>query len=95
MSLNIAEAGSVQGTETVDIAVRMKVINPLMSTGPASSARVRERSTGGLKLLTSRPAMVGALVQVLMQGKVVMGEVRHCSSAGAEFQLGIRIVESF
>jgi hypothetical protein len=84
-----------QPREEVDIAVRVKVINPLMSTGPASSARVRDRSAGGLKLLTSRPALVGALVQVLMPGKIVLGEVRYCSPAGAEFHLGVRIVESF
>ena len=108
MNFHIAETDRVQGIEGwsgqerrkqpregVDIPVRIKVINPLMSTGPASSARVRDRSAGGMKLLTSRPAMVGALIQVLMQGKIVMGEVRHCSSAGAEFHLGVRIVESF
>jgi len=108
MNLNIAEAAHVQGTErwpgqerrtqpreSVDIAVRMKIINPIMSTGPASPARVRDHSAGGLKLLTSRPAMVGALVQVLMPGTILMGEVRHCSAAGAEFHLGVRIVESF
>jgi hypothetical protein len=98
----------VQGTETwqgqerrkqpreeVDIAARVKIINPLMSTGPASAARVRDRSAGGVKLLTSRPALVGALVQVLINGKFVLGEVRHCSPIGAEFHLGLRIVESF
>jgi hypothetical protein len=108
MHTDLAVVKRDQGTETwrvderrkeprepVDIAARLKVINPLMSSGPASPARVRDRSAGGLKVLTSHPALVGALVQVMMNGKFVLGEVRHCSPAGAEFHLGVRIVESF
>ena len=78
----------------VNTSARVKVLNPLSSAGPASAARVYNRSSVGLRLTVPRQIFAGALVQILIPGEVILGEVRYCSPAGAEFDIGVRIVES-
>jgi hypothetical protein len=83
-----------QPRENVDSAARVKVINPLMSTDPAAAARVLNRSASGLKVKVPCSVFVGALIQVRMPGEILLGEVRYCVSNGAEFDIGVRLVES-
>jgi hypothetical protein len=79
----------------VDSAARVKVIDPIMSTGPAAVARVLNRSAGGLKVKVPGSVFVGALVQILMPGEILLGEVRYCLANGADFDIGVRVVESW
>lgn len=81
--------------EKVDIAARVRVLNPLLSTGPAALVHVQNRSDGGLKLSVPRQILVGSLVQVLMPGEILLGEVRSCSPSEDQYDIGIKIIESF
>lgn len=81
--------------EKVDIAARVRVLNPLLSTGPAALVHVQNRSDGGLKLSVPRQILVGSLVQVLMPGEILLGEVRSCSPSEDQYDIGVKIIESF
>lgn len=81
--------------ENVDIAARVRVLNPLLSTGPASLVYVQNRSDGGLRLSVPRQILVGSLVQVLMPGEILLGEVRSCSPTDDQYEIGVKIIESF
>jgi hypothetical protein len=77
----------------VDIAARLKCLNPLLSTGPSSHARIVEISYHGMKFRVTRELPVGGLVQIIVSGKILMGTVRHAQRAGSEFEIGIRLTE--
>jgi hypothetical protein len=78
-----------------DIAARVKLIDPLVSLSPSAPARVLNRSADGLKIRVARPVLVGALVHVRMAGQIFGGEVRYCMSNGTEFDIGVRIVQTY
>ena len=77
----------------VDIAARMKSLNPLTSTGPSSRVRIIELSYHGMKIRVPREMMPGGLVQVIVTDKVLMGTVRHARRCGTEFEVGVRLTE--
>jgi hypothetical protein len=77
----------------VDIAARMKSINPLTSTGPSSRVRIIEISYHGMKLRVPREMLPGGLVQIIVGDKILMENVRHTRTAGADFEVGIRLTE--
>ena len=77
----------------VDIAARLKSLNPLISTGPSSHVRITEISHHGMKLRVGDELFPGGLVQVIVSGKIVMGTVRHAQRKGTEFDVGIRLAE--
>lgn len=81
--------------EKVDIAARVRVLNPLLSTGPAALVHVEDRSDGGLRLSVPRQILVGSLVQVLMPGEILLCEVRSCSPTEDQYEIGVKIIESF
>jgi hypothetical protein len=69
------------------IAARIKVINPLMSTGPSTAARVLSLSDTCLKLLVSRAILAGSMIQLRISKRVVFGRVRCCIASGNEFEI--------
>jgi hypothetical protein len=77
----------------VDIAARLKCINPLMSCGPSGVVRIVELSYHGMKVRMGRELMPGVLVQIIVSGKVLMGTVRHAHRKGTEFETGVRLTE--
>jgi hypothetical protein len=77
----------------VDIAARMKSLNPLTSTGPSSRVRIVEISYHGMKLRVHREMLPGGLVQIIVGDQIVMGTVRHARHSGADFEVGIRLTE--
>ena len=77
----------------VDIAARMKSLNPLTSSGPSTRARIIEISYHGMKLRVHREMLPGGLVQVIVGDKILMGTVRHARCLGSEFEVGIRLTE--
>jgi hypothetical protein len=77
----------------VDIAARMKSLNPLTSTGPSTRVRIVEISYHGMKLRVHREMMPGGLVQIIVGDRILMGTVRHARPLGADFVVGIRLTE--
>jgi hypothetical protein len=77
----------------VDIAARMKSINPLTSTGPSTRVRIIEISYHGMKLRVHREMLPGGLVQIIVGDRILMGKVRHARPVGADFEVGIRLTE--
>jgi hypothetical protein len=74
---------------------RMKVINPLTSTGPSVRALVVNESASELIVRFPRAVFAGALVQVRTQGKIVFGEARRCTSKGSEYEIYIEKKELY
>lgn len=77
----------------VDIAARMKSLNPLTSTGPSSRVRIVEISYHGMKFRAHRELLPGGLVQIIVEDRILMGTVRHARRCGADFEVGIRLIE--
>jgi hypothetical protein len=77
----------------VDIAARMKSLNPLTSTGPSSKVRIVEISYHGMKLRVHREMLPGGLVQIIVGERILMGKVRHTRPCGNDFEVGIRLTE--
>jgi hypothetical protein len=57
--------------------------------------RIIDLSRNGLKVRTPQPVDPGSIVQVRIREAVVLGEVRYCVAAGAEFDAGIHIQDVF
>jgi hypothetical protein len=53
--------------------------------------RITDVSRNGLKLRTPQFVDRGAIAQIRVQEAIVLGEVRYCIAAGAEFNAGIQI----
>jgi hypothetical protein len=78
----------------VDVHARMKSLNPVTSTGPATAARIVEISRGGLKLRVGERFMIGASVQIVAERRIFSGKVRHCQSIDGDFHIGIQLAEA-
>ncbi len=68
---------------------RMKVVDPLTSTGPSLRALVVYESASALIVRFPRVVFVGALVQVRTEGRIVFGKARGCTSNGSEYEINI------
>lgn len=73
---------------------RVKMLHPLISTGPSIHARILNRSASGVKLQVPHSVLVGALVLIRLPDTVVFGKVRYCISAGTEFQVGVYLKDN-
>lgn len=71
----------------------VRLLNPHASA--RLSATVMDISRGGLKLRLDRSLMPGTLVQIRLGEKVLLGEIRHCTPVGEEFQAGVRLQDVF
>jgi hypothetical protein len=81
------ERRSEPRTQT-NLPARLKVVDPLTSSGPSISVRV-------LGLKVPHCIYTGALVQVHLMDRVFFAEVRYCISVETEFQIGVRVKEIF
>jgi len=79
---------------TFDTPAKVKLLDPVTSTSPAAHCRVLDISWHGMRLLAQRFVCAGALVQVRMSDRVVLGEVRYCDQEGDDFYVGVRLVET-
>jgi anti-sigma factor RsiW len=79
----------------VDQAASFKLLDPVTSSSPPHQARVIETSVSGMKLRVKRSMLPRTLIQVRMQDKIVLGVVKYCTEDGAEFQVGVRLVDDF
>ncbi len=79
---------------TFDTPAKVKLLDPVTSTDPASQCRVLDISWHGLRLRASRFVCAGSLVQIRMSDRVVLGEVRYCNQDGDDFYVGVRLVET-
>ena len=52
-------------------------------------------STRGLKLQVPEALEPGVMVQIRLDGKIIMAEVRYCSAHGREFHVGVKIQDVF
>jgi anti-sigma factor RsiW len=89
-----SERRSEPRTET-EFETRLKVLNPISSTGASVKASVIGVSTKGVKLRVETAVMVGAMVQIRLKESLALAEVRYCNEAGDEFHVGLRLLESF
>src|SRR5690349_21861227 len=71
------------------------VVSFVKAIGHANSfgARCRDRSEGGLGVLTTIPFPPGALVRVDMRGQVYYAEVRRCVKVEGEYFLGLQFTQ--
>ena len=76
-----------------DDPASLHVLNPLSSAH--SKVRVVEVSQEGLKLRVPELLHPGTMVQVRFRDRIVLGEVRYCLPAGAEFYIGVQIRDVF
>jgi hypothetical protein len=79
----------------VDFAASIKLLDPLTSTSPPQHGRVIEISRSGMKLRAQRLMFRRTLIQVRVQGKMLLGVVKSCVQDGNEFQIGVQLVKDF
>ena len=69
----------------------------MQAFSPFSPAKFRVQmldvSRNGLKVRTPQFVARGAMVQVVIEEAIILGEVRYCIPAGAEFDMGIQILD--
>ena len=68
---------------------RVKVLNPLTSTGPSMRAELLNSSDEGLQVRVPRSILVGSMVQVRTREGIAFGEVRSSAVSGEEFEIGV------
>jgi hypothetical protein len=69
---------------------RMKVLDPLMPTAQFIDARLVSVSAKGLQLRVGF-IIPNEPVQIQLDDRTVLGDVRYCISAGDDFRVGIRV----
>ena len=79
----------------VNLVGRLKLLDPITSVGPPHDVRVVEISRSGLKIRTPRFLIPKTLVQIVFDGKPVLGEVRYCAKVDSEYQAGIKQIQNF
>jgi len=70
---------------------RVKVLNPLTSTGPSMHAELTSSSETDLHIRVPRCIFRGSSVQVRTNVGIVFGAVESCVPAGAEFEIGVAL----
>jgi hypothetical protein len=90
------ESGSAPNPSRLDstIPVRVKVVDPLLTTGPSSPACLLRAWDTGMTLKVHCAIFRGSLVQVRTNDKILLGRARLCLPSGTEFEVSIEIVET-
>jgi hypothetical protein len=70
---------------------RVKVLNPLTSTGPSMHAELISSSETDVHLRVPRCIFRGSSVQVRTHQGIVFGAVQSCVAAGSEFEIGVAL----
>jgi hypothetical protein len=66
---------------------RVKVLDPLTSTGPSMNAELISSSKTDLRVRVPRCIYPGSSVQVRTSEEIAFGVVRSCVTAGAEYEI--------
>jgi hypothetical protein len=77
-----------------DHPATLKLLNPLQ-TASRIPATVVESSRGGLKLRVDRDVLPGTLVQIRIDGQVLLGEVRFSNPYSGAYHVGVRLQDVF
>ena len=84
------------GVESIGpIEAHMKVIDPLLSTGPSTRVRVTERSDKKIAVRVPRNIFIGAMIHLRIGDSMVLGVVRECDAVGDEFLIYVAVREVF
>ena len=73
------------------VPARVKVLNPLSSTGPSMHAELLGVLHQSLWVRVPRQVLAGSTVQVRTSGGVTFGEVRTSLVNGAEFEIEVTV----
>ena len=96
LTLNNRHLGNYEGTEKRrEHRIPSDESSQMQTFSPFSPAKIRVQiidvSQHGLKVHTPHFVGRGTIVQVRVKEALVLGEVRYCVAAGAEFEAGIQI----
>ena len=98
LTLNNRHLANYDGTEKrrehripCGISGQMQAFSPFAPT--KIRVQMTDVSRNGLKVRTTQFVGRGAIVRVLIREAIILGEVRYCVSAGAEFDAGIQILD--
>jgi hypothetical protein len=80
-------------TPPEDQVAWIRVIGPF--TKPRLEGRVLEASDGLLKLMVPEPLEPGTFLQVRVDSRFILAEVRHCLPKGDEFHVGVEAKDVF
>ncbi len=81
--------GRTTSAEAAAAPARVKVLNPLTSTGPSMHAELLNFSEEGLQVRVPQSILIGSTVQVRTRDGIAFGEVRSSAPSGAEFEIGV------
>jgi len=73
---------------------RMKVIDPLLSTGPSRPVQVLRCADSEMWIRVPLRIFVGATVHLRSAQGIFVGEVRGCEATDTEHEIHVRINES-
>jgi hypothetical protein len=79
----------IQATGPID--GRMKVIDPLLSSGPSTPVQVVRWSDSEVCVRVARRVLVGATVHLRTADKTIIGEVRHGDLTNGENEIRILV----
>ena len=86
--------GSHQALAGETAPARVKILNPLTSTGPSMHAELLGSSDRGLQVRVPRCILVGSTVQVRTQKGIAFGEVRSSAQSGSDYEIGVLVQRS-
>jgi hypothetical protein len=81
----IRSTGSIEG--------RMKIIDPLLTMGPAARVEVVNWSDSEVCVRLPRQVLVGTMVHLRTADKIFVGEVRHAHALESGHEIHIRVKE--
>lgn len=77
----------------VDQPASIRVVR--RSVSPATEGRVINISDGGLKIAVPETFEPGTLVQIRVENRFILAEVRYCVREGDEFHVGVETKDVF
>jgi PilZ domain len=80
-----AQTGAIEG--------RMKVIDPLRSSGPSTRVQVVQRSDSEIGVRATQPVSIGSLIHLRTANRVLVGEVRDCTPADTGHEIRVLVKE--
>jgi hypothetical protein len=73
------------------IEARMKVIHPLLSTGPSTPVRIIQCSYSHMSVRVPSGVFLGAMVHLRTSSRILVGEVRYSEPVDSEYEIHVRV----